>query len=57
MNFLRTLVGKVAYNVLVHEEEMKNKNRKFSKSDDLLEQVDDESSSEELLDNLKDSEK
>ena len=36
---------------------MKNKNRKFSKSDDLLEQVDDESSSEELLDNLKDSEK
>ena len=41
----------------LHEEEMKNKNRKFSKSDELLEQVDDESSSEELLDNLKDSEK
>ena len=53
----KTLVGKVAYNVLVHEEEMKNKNRNFSKSDELLEQVDDESSSEELLDNLKDSEK
>ncbi len=53
----KTLVGKVAFNVLVHEEEMKNKNRKFSKSDELLEQVDDESSSEELLDNLKDSEK
>ncbi len=53
----KTLVGKVAYNVLVHEEEMKNKNRKFEKTDELLEQVEDETSSEELLDNMKDETK
>ena len=48
----KTLVGKVAFNVLIHEEEMKNKDREWEKSDELLEQVEDESSSEELLDNL-----
>ena len=53
----KTLVGKVAFNVLVHEEEMKNKNRKFKSTDELLEQVEDESSSEELLDNMKDETK
>ena len=49
----KTLVGKVAYNVLIHEEEMKNKNKKFEKTEELLEQVEDESSNEELLDELK----
>jgi ElaB/YqjD/DUF883 family membrane-anchored ribosome-binding protein len=29
----KTLVGKVAYNVLIHEEEAKNKNRVFEKDD------------------------
>ena len=48
----KTLVGKVAFNVLIHEEEMKNKNRSWDKQEELLEQVEDESSSDELLDNL-----
>ena len=47
----KTLVGKVAYNVLMQEESMKNK--KFNKTDGLLEQVDDEAGSEELIDKLK----
>ena len=46
------MIGKVAYNVLIHEEEMKNKNRNFEKNDELLEQVEDESTSDELLDKL-----
>ena len=45
----KTLVGKVAYNVLIHEEEMKNQNKKFAASEDLLEQVDDEDGSDELI--------
>ncbi len=45
----KTLVGKIAYNVLIHEEEMKNQNKKFSASEDLLEQVDDEEGSDELI--------
>jgi long-chain acyl-CoA synthetase len=49
----KTLVGKVAYNVLIHEEEMKNKGKKFPSSEDLLEQVDDDVRNEELLDELK----
>lgn len=49
----KTLVGKVAFNVLVHEEEMKTKERSWDKEEELLEQVEDESSSDELLDNLK----
>ena len=48
----KTLVGKVAYNVLIHEEEMKKHNRSWEKSEELLEQIEDESSSDELLDNL-----
>ena len=48
----KTLVGKVAFNVLIHEEEMKNKKRDWEKEEDLLEQVEDESSSDELLDKL-----
>ena len=32
---------------------MKNKNKKFEKTEELLEQVEDESSNEELLDELK----
>ena len=49
----KTLVGKVAYNVLIHEEEMKNKNKKFTSSENLLEQVDEETNNDELLDKLK----
>ena len=49
----KTLVGKIAYNVLIHEEEMKRKDKKFEKSEELLEQVDDESSSDELIDKMK----
>ena len=42
----KTLVGKIAYNVLIHEEEMKNGKNKFDNSD-MLEQVEEE-------DNVKD---
>ncbi len=49
----KTLVGKVAYNVLIHEEEMKRRDSSFDKSEDLLEQVDDESRTEEIIDKLK----
>ena len=49
----KTLVGKVAYNVLIHEEEMKNKEKKFQNSEELLEQVDDESANDDILDKLK----
>ena len=48
----KTLVGKIAYNVLIHEEEMKSSRNKWDKSEELLEQVEDESSSDELLDNI-----
>ena len=37
----KTLVGKIAYNVLIHEEEMKNGKNKFDNSD-MLEQVEEE---------------
>ena len=49
----KTLVGKVAYNVLIHEETMKNKDKKFEKSEDLLEQVDDEEGNDELIKKIK----
>ncbi len=49
----KTLVGKIAYNVLIHEEEMKNRNKKYEVSEELLEQVEDESNSEKLLDKMK----
>ena len=49
----KTLVGKIAYNVLIHEEEMKKKNKDFDSKEELLEQITDESSNEELLDELK----
>ena len=45
----KTLVGKVAYNVLIHEEEMKNKNKTFDQGEDLLEQVDNEENSDQLI--------
>lgn len=48
----KTLVGKVAFNVLVQEEKMKAQDRSWEKAEELLEQVDDESNSDELLDNL-----
>ena len=49
----KTLVGKVAYNVLIQEEKMKKKNKDFEKAEDLLEQVVDESESDQLIDKLK----
>ena len=48
----KTLVGKVAYNVLIHEEEMKNKNKKYFNHGDLLEQGDD-TNTDKLIDKLK----
>ena len=45
----KTRIGKIAYNVLIHEEEMKNKDKKFESSQDLLEQVVDEENSDELI--------
>ena len=49
----KTPVGKIAFNVLIHEEEMKNTDRKWEKAEELLEQVEDESNTDELLDKLK----
>ena len=49
----KTLVGKVAYNVLIHEEEMKRTNKKYYDNEELLEQVDDEGTNDLLLDELK----
>ena len=54
----KTLVGKVAYNVLIHEEEAKNKNRVFEKDDsktitmevisnDIIDKIDDEKPNKE----------
>lgn len=54
----KTLVGKVAYNVLIHEEEAKNKTRVFEKddsktitmeviSDDIIDKIDDEKPNKE----------
>ena len=51
----KTLVGKIAYNVLIHEEEMKKKDKPFAKSEELLEQVEDESTADKLLDNVDES--
>ena len=48
----KTLVGKVAYNVLMQEEEMKNKNRKWEVKQELLEQVDDEENADELIEKI-----
>ena len=53
----KTLVGKIAYNVLIHEEEMKNGNETWEKEEELLEQVDDETNSDDLLDNIKNNDK
>ena len=47
----KTLVGKVAFNVLIHEEEMKNKDRKWEKAE-ILEQVEDETAGDELIDKM-----
>ena len=49
----KTLVGKVAYNVLIQEEEMKNRNKQFPASEELLEQVIDEEGNDELIKELK----
>ena len=47
----KTLVGKIAYNVLMQEEQMKKKD--YVASENLLEQVVDEGNSEELINKLK----
>ena len=44
---------KVPFAIIVGEEEMKNGKKQYDKSEELLEQVEDESSSEALVDNLK----
>ena len=43
----KTLVGKIAYNVLIHEEEMKNKNKKYETTEELLKQLAEEDNTEE----------
>ena len=43
----KTLVGKIAYNVLIHEEEMKNKNKKYETTEELLKQVIEDDNTEE----------
>ena len=48
----KTLVGKVAYNVLMHEELMRSKKDNWEKEEELLEQVEDDNN-DELLDKLK----
>ncbi len=47
----KTRLGKIAYNVLIHEEEMKNKDRVFEKAQ-ILEQVDDDSKNDEMIDKM-----
>ena len=49
----KTPVGKIAYNILIHEEEMKNKNKKYIEKEELFKQLENESNNDELLDNLK----
>ncbi|MBQ6538996.1 MAG: AMP-binding protein [Bacilli bacterium] len=48
----KTLVGKIAYNVLIHEEEMKNKDRKWETKEEILEQVDNEENADELIEKI-----
>ena len=45
----KTRIGKIAYNVLMQEEEMKNKNKQFSDKEELLEQVVGEDNTDELI--------
>ncbi len=49
----KTLVGKVAYNVLIHEEEMKRKDQSFDQTQEILEQVEDNGQEDELLEKEK----
>jgi len=51
----KTLVGKIAYNVLIHEEEAKNKYRKFDKEED-KKPITVEVIGDEFIDNIKDNE-
>ena len=48
----KTLVGKVAYNVLIHEEEMKSKSANWDNEEELLEQVEDDNN-DELVEEVK----
>ena len=48
----KTKIGKIAFNVLIHEEEMKNKDRTWEKAE-MLEQVEDDSKNDEILDKIK----
>ena len=47
----KTLVGKIAYNVLIQEEEMKD--HTFTSNEELLEQVSPETRNDEIIDKLK----
>ena len=49
----KTLVGKIAYNVLLQEEKMKTKNENWEKEEEILEQVEGETPTDELLDKMK----
>ena len=49
----KTRIGKIAYNVLMQEEEMKNKGKKFTTNEEILEQVDVENTSDELIKEVK----
>jgi acyl-coenzyme A synthetase/AMP-(fatty) acid ligase len=51
----KTRIGKIAYNVLMQEEEMKNKNKKFTDTkEELLEQVVGEDKTDELIKKVED---
>ena len=48
----KTLVGKIAYNVLIHEEEMKRHDKSIDSQEALLEQVDDTADSDQLIEKM-----
>ena len=50
----KTRIGKIAYNVLIQEEEMKNKNKQFTDKEELLEQVVGEDNTDELIKKVED---
>ena len=53
----KTPVGKIAYNVLLHEEKMKKDNVNWENEDQLLEQVEDETNADQLIENIKENDK
>ena len=53
----KTPVGKIAYNVLIHEESMKNNGNNWNNDEDLLEQVEDETNADQLIESIKENDK